>query len=128
MNVADWTGLGGLALGIAGALVAYGQVLGQVKTLREQRATDQENLIREFTDLKGRVERAEAAATEVKGLAQAVEHMGERFSAELKHLAETMTMQLGHVREQMEGLKSDNLNIRRDLRERRTRTTKGTSA
>jgi len=125
MSPSDWIALAGLAIVAAGSAVGYGALRQQVKDLERAREEDRVSIATQLVEVKGRAERAEAAAGEVKGLAQAVEHMGERFSAEVKHLAETVGMQMGHMREQMDGLKADNVNIRRDLRAPRRRTVKG---
>lgn len=96
----DVTGLLGVLVGIVvptiGAIFAYGRL--------SQRVKDQTD---DIDDLKKRVEKAEGAATEVAGLATAIEHMGDKFAGEVRHLVDKFATETSHTRSQLADIKEE---------------------
>lgn len=90
--------IGAATLGgsILGAVYAYGQLNERVK-----------DNAAEIEELKGRVVKAELAATQVSGLASSIEHMGERFTDQIKHLIERIALNDDHVRTQLSDIKDE---------------------
>lgn len=86
---------------VAGAIYAYGRLNEQVKDHAS-----------EIGELKGRVEKAEGAATQVAGLAQAVEHVAEKFTTEIRHLVDTFAIETGHTRSQLTEIKDELRSVR----------------
>lgn len=86
---------------VAGAIFAYGRLNERVKDHSS-----------EIEELKGRVIKAEGAATQVSGLAQAVEHMADKFTTEIKHLVDTFAIETGHTRSQLSEIKDELRSVR----------------
>ena len=97
-----------IAVPAIGGLVAYGMLRQKVKDQGE-----------EIEELKVSVNKAMDAATQVNGLAQAVEHMGQRFADQIKHLVETSSLSNAHVNAQLADIK-DQLRGPPAIRRRRT--------
>ena len=90
-----------IGLAAIGAIYAYGRLNERVKDHAE-----------DLADLKERLARAETAAREVHGLAQAIEHMGSRFADQVKHLIETFSIENGHTRQQLADIKDEVRHVR----------------
>jgi cell division septum initiation protein DivIVA len=108
----DFATLATIAISIAvpavGAFVAYGALR---QTVKDQGA--------EIEELKTSVAKATDAATQVSGLAQAVEHMGQRFADQIKHLVDNMGLNNGHINSQLADIKEE-LKAFRENRSRRS--------
>lgn len=101
LGVASLLGGGAVAMVSVGR---HGQRLADLETARRE---DREATKLTCDELKDRVAAAETAAGAVKGLALAIENMGERFSLEVKHLVEKVGLETGHIREQLTDLKEE---------------------
>lgn len=105
MNQTEIELIAGLFLSILTAAVGYGQLIRQVKDLHERRKEDLKEIKEDIASVSKRVESAEAAVKGLSEIANAVERMGERFSAEIRHLVDRMGIQNDHVEKQLTELK-----------------------
>lgn len=95
-------------LGGAGiSLISVGKHGQRVSDLEKAREEDVRNAAREMEELKRRIAGAENAASAVKGLAVAIENMGDKFTTEVSHMVEKFGMETGFIREQLSDLKGE---------------------
>jgi CRP-like cAMP-binding protein len=102
--------VGSAVLGGAGLLVTWGMVRQMVKS--------QEERIQKAED---RIERLQSDGRQMPALAQAIEHMGEKFADGLKSLAERFGERDGHIKDQLADIKEEQRIVRDELGVRRRR-------
>ena len=90
-----------LACTIAGFVKAYGAMQQQVRDQSDDIAEDRKVM----EALAERVEKAEIGVAQTQRLADAIEHMGDKFATEIKRLGEVWTIDRDHTREQLEEIK-----------------------
>lgn len=102
--------VGSAVLGGAGLLITWGMVRQMVKS--------QEERIQKAED---RIERLQSDGRQMPALAQAIEHMGEKFADGLKSLAERFGERDGHIKDQLADIKEEQRIVRDELGVRRRR-------
>jgi hypothetical protein len=102
-------GVLGFAGTVAGAVKAYGMMQQKVA----DQAGDIADTGKRIDALEARVEKAESTAVQTTKLADAVEHMGEKFAAEIKRLGDIWSVQHEHTREQLDDIKGQ---LRREVK------------
>jgi hypothetical protein len=102
---------GSAALGGAGLLVTWGMVRQMVRG-HEARLEKAET----------RIERLQDEARQMPALAQAIEHMGEKFADGLKNLAERFGERDSHIQDQLRDIKTEQHQLRSQLGVRRPRS------
>lgn len=144
MTVENWLGLGGLAITVLACAVTWGTFKQKVEDLERRHAEDRDHLkdLREadlkiteqaMTQLRGEVGTAQEtartaleAASEVKGLGAAVDHLATSLSAEIRHMTEMFGLKTQQLTDRHDGLAHDLKNMRQavDAMGRRTRPRK----
>lgn len=90
-----------------GLLITWGKFTQKVSDLEAARQEDRDAHQAEVAEMKAGIAAAQAAASEVKALALAVEHLGERFGDKVGHLADVMGLQMGALKSEFEGLRTE---------------------
>lgn len=103
-----------LGVGVSILVPTVGGVLATGKLF--QRVKDQEGDIADLKDaLKAQredIDRAEAAAAQVAGLAAAIEHLTEKFTVGLNHIGELFRQNNEHVKTQLSDIKDELKHVR----------------
>ncbi len=95
MDLGTIAGIGvAIAIPTAGGFISYGVLRQRVKSLED------------------RVHDAEEKADSVAGLAGAVEHLADKFSAGLTHIGEMFALNNQHVTAQLNDIKDELKNVR----------------
>lgn len=133
MTVADWTGVGALALtGLAmvGGFVVWLVKLGgeitttklQIGQLRERIATAEQchsDLLKERQkdkeNYEARLQNAEGLASEIKTLTMAVAHQSDRFTAELSHMSRYNGQALEQLSKDVSEIRHEQKNMQQAL-------------
>jgi len=108
---------GSALLGGAGLLVTWGMVRQMVKG-HEARLEKAE----------ARIDQLQVEGRQMPQLAQAIEHMGEKFADGLKSLAELFGERDGHIKDQLADIKEEQRIVRDELAIRRRRNGGGSGA